>query len=496
MDKTNLMELEKVINSSNNNNNNSSTKDKLIDASDTDDSTISWQEEYAYTLGTQAYICAYSWLYFAQLRYRWLSRNKTYEYNGPDMPYNQFYHYKDLITPASNAEGTPNTDTLYSLCFLNLDKEPIVFSHPAIIDRYFSFEIASMTSDNFGYIGQRTTGKQEGHFLIAGPNWDGKLPKGLRSCDIIRYPEKSNGTRLMNLPVTSPTKYAFGLVRTEVRDGDVKTVHDIQKKYILTPLSQWVNNEDPNPIDGNTFKPYELRKEGSLEEWKTINRFMIDNPCLVQNKEFFKQFEQIGIGPGIMIEDLDESTKKGLIRAALEGKRLIKEMGKEGVGCSKKNGWSFPPREMGSAGYFQKFELRGAIQCAEGMISNDPEEAIYPNTTVDSDNKQLNGANRYTMTFREEEIPDVNAFWSLTLYGSDNKLVAKSKSYCFSSRNSYKLEPGGRLVIHIQAEKPSGAAINWLQSPKNKEFLMVLRAYLPGGDVLSSNWKIPGLVKQ
>jgi len=506
MDKTNLIELEEAVNSSNND---SITKEKL---SNTDDSMIHWQEEYAYTLGTQAYICAYSWLYFAQLRYDWISKEKPDDYQGGvDMAYNQFYHYTKLVDPKSQAGGTPNNDTLYSLCFLDLNKEPIVFSHPYIADRYFSFELASMTSDNFGYIGQRTTGGMAGEttenilgktingsgvFLIAGPNWDGHLPKGVRSCDIIRFPAQSNGTKLMNLPATSPTRYAFGLIRTEVRDGDVEKVNDIQKQYTLTPLSQWVNEIEPRPENREVWAPYD-RKVDTLADWKTINNFMIDNPCLAQNKELFSLFEQIGIGPGSNVDNLDDITKNGLERAAVEGRRLIHAMGKAGAFCNNINGWSFPPETMGSAGYYGDFPTRGIIQCAEGMISNDPQEAVYPNTSVDSKGKPLDCSQKYTMTFKAGELPDVKAFWSLTVYDSNNKLVVGSTNYCITSLNpTYEMEPDGSLILYIQAENPAGKDTNWLQAPSDTGFLMVLRAYLPGEDIINQKWEIPGLVKQ
>ena len=48
-------------------------------------------------------------------------------------------------------------------------------------DRYFTFELMGFTSDNFDYVGQRTTGSKAGHFAISGPGWQGKLPPGVRS---------------------------------------------------------------------------------------------------------------------------------------------------------------------------------------------------------------------------------------------------------------------------------------------------------------------------
>ena len=60
------------------------------------------------------------------------------------------------------------------------------------------------------------------------------------------------------------------------------------------------------------------------------------------------------------------------------------------------NGWNFTPNTMGSAGYSGDFLTRGAIQCLAGVISNDPEEAVYPLTQVDVDGDRLTGAQKYT----------------------------------------------------------------------------------------------------
>ena len=53
-------------------------------------------------------------------------------------------------------------------------------SHPDMGERYFTFELMGFTSDNFDYVGQRTTGPKAGHFAICGPGWQGELPAGSR----------------------------------------------------------------------------------------------------------------------------------------------------------------------------------------------------------------------------------------------------------------------------------------------------------------------------
>ena len=73
--------------------------------------------------------------------------------------------------------GCPNNDTLYSLAWLDLSEEPVILSHPDMGERYFTFELMGFTSDNFDYVGQRTTGTKAGHFAIVGPGWHGRAAR-------------------------------------------------------------------------------------------------------------------------------------------------------------------------------------------------------------------------------------------------------------------------------------------------------------------------------
>ncbi len=119
--------------------------------------------------------------------------------------------------------GCPNNDTLYSIAWLDLSEEPIILSHPDMGERYFTFELMGAGSDNFDYIGQRATGSKAGSFAIVGPDWEGELPEGV---------DQSREH--------SPSPMVLVMGRTLVNgDADVATVKELQKEYLLTPLSQW-----------------------------------------------------------------------------------------------------------------------------------------------------------------------------------------------------------------------------------------------------------------
>ncbi len=89
---------------------------------------------------------------------------------------NDFWHASRLMDASYRDGGCPNNDTLYSMAWLDLSEEPIILSHPDMGERYFTFELMGIDSDNFDYVGQRTTGSKAGSFAIVGPDWEGDLP--------------------------------------------------------------------------------------------------------------------------------------------------------------------------------------------------------------------------------------------------------------------------------------------------------------------------------
>lgn len=86
-----------------------------------------------------------------------------------------------VFTPEYKAVQTPNSDTPYSMLGLDLRSEPVVLTMPPIEkERYFSVQLIDLYTFNFDYISPRTTGNDGGSFLVAGPNWKGEVPAGIK----------------------------------------------------------------------------------------------------------------------------------------------------------------------------------------------------------------------------------------------------------------------------------------------------------------------------
>ena len=124
-------------------------------------------------------------------------------------------------------------------------------------------------------------------------------------------------------------------------------------------------------------------------------------------------------------------------------------------------------------------------------------QASFNNTVVtitDADGAVLDGSQRrYRLRFPQGGLPPVKAFWSLTLYSAEtHQLVANPiDRYLVNSAMPLRRDPDGGLSILIQSEDPGeGGRANWLPAPAGP-FLMALRLYWPGPEILNKSWREP-----
>jgi hypothetical protein len=444
------------------------------------DQTKDWREDYAYTLGVQAFTFGLPYVYLPTLRWDWVTQPKPPGSSSPYAPLNHFYNGRTLVNASWRGGGAPNQDTLYSMAWADVSKEPLILTHPDMGDRYFVFEMASMDSDNFAYVGTRTTGSKAGSFAIVGPDWKGTLPDGVTALP----------------PSRTPTVLIFG--RTLVDgEADVPAVNALQDQYTLTPLSFWGKKDAVLPASRDVWKPYDTATD-PLAEWKTMSRAMTENPPEERLSKLVELFGKVGVGPGKEqdIDKLDESTKRGLARAAVDGRKMLNEVIRSGDMGKKINHWSIPPKDFGTAGLQDDFLLRGSLQCLGGIIANDPEEAVYFNTGFDGAGQPLDGTKKYVIRFTPDQLPDVKGFWSMTLYDPTYNFTPNSiNRYSIGDRSKkVKKREDGSLTIYVQSTSPgAGKESNWLPSTQSGLFFLLMRTYIPGPAILAQTWAPPGI---
>lgn len=124
---------------------------------------------------------------------------------------------------------------------------------------------------------------------------------------------------------------------------------------------------------------------------------------------------------------------------------------------------------------------------------------MYPTTAVDGEGNPLVGSNRYALHFNKDQMPPVNAFWSVTLYGPDSFFVVNPiNRQAVSSWMPLKRGTDGSLDIYIQKDSPGkDREINWLPAPQG-DFNLTLRMYWPKIErpsILDVSWVPPPVTK-
>jgi hypothetical protein len=172
---------------------------------------------------------------------------------------------------------------------------------------------------------------------------------------------------------------------------------------------------------------------------------------------------------------------------------LLKQQMLSGDWARLVNGWRYPPPQMGRFG--DDFLERAADQSLAGITANDPAEAVYLVDYHDADGGKLSSG-RYELRFDRDNLPPVDAFWSLSAYGEDMNLIANpADRYSVGDRTPGLIKDiDGGLTIHLQPRSPGNLReANWLPTPEHGNWFLVLRMYRPRSEVIDMTWECPPL---
>jgi hypothetical protein len=401
-------------------------------------------------------------------------------------PFNTVWNDAQVFTWRDTAIPTPNSDTPYSMSWLDLRAEPVVITVPNVpAGRYFSVQVCDGNTYNVGYIGSRTTGQAGGSWMVAAPGWQGATPPGIKG--VIR----------------STTLFAFVIFRTQLfAPDDMPNVVAVQRGYRTQPLSAFLGR--PAPPAAPEIRWPRVNADIAKHHFFDVLAFALQfNPPQPNEAAIRTQMASIGIdGRGTPLPH-SFFDRMELLAAAFEGERKV-EAAVAAAGVAM-NGWRVTPIPGSPEAYNGDWMLR-AVAAKAGIYGNSTEEATYPFTRTTATGETLDGSTgRYTLTFGPNQLPPVNAFWSVTMYHGGNQLLVQNpiNRYLINSPmlNGMRRNPDGGLTIHIQKDDPGEALRpNWLPAP-NGPIYMVMRLYWPRTDAPSllpigrGAWQPPGVVR-
>jgi hypothetical protein len=440
---------------------------------------VALTDDQARAIGVDAYVYFYPLITMDLTRKQFTNIEPGKEFGKG--PMNTFANMPAY--PPADFKGVvrPNFDTLYSIAWLDLTREPLVVSVPDTAGRYYLLPMLDMWTDVFASPGWRTTGTQAANSLVTPPGWNGTVPSGF--------------TR-----ISAPTPYVWIIGRTQTNGPqDYAAVNKIQAGFKVTPLSEW----------GKTPKSVEVQIDPTVD-MKTPPKTLVDtmpaakyfahaadllklHPPHITDQPVIARMKSIGIEPGksFDISSLDATVKRVLESVPQDAQTLM--AWKVPTVARVVNGWSMNTDTMGVYG---NYYLKRAIVAQLGLGANLPEDAIYPMNLADENGKPLDGANKYTVHFDKGAQPPVNAFWSITLYDAEGFQVANALNrFAVSSWMPFQYNPDGSLDLCFQHDSPGkGNEANWLPAPKGP-FNLTLRLYSPQPEALTGKWN-PSPVKK
>jgi hypothetical protein len=403
-------------------------------------------------------------------------------------PFNKIKNEARVFTYKDTAIVTPNSDTPYSFAWLDLRAEPIVLSVPAVEKgRYYAVQLEDGNTFNYGYIGSRATGNDAGDYLVAGPDWKGETPPGIKKV------------------FHSTTQFSVAGYRTQLfGPADMPNVVKVQSGYKVQPLSAFLKQSAPHTAPTINFPKInkELAKTGFFDYLDFSLQFAPPGP---EEKDIREKLARLGIGAGKTFDfkALSAEQKAAVVEGVKAGEEKIKQYLLAGEKII--NGWKIGAY-FGDRDFFHGNWLLRAAGAQAGIYGNDAIEATYPMTKTLADGEPLDGGkHNYTLTFPDGQLPPVNAFWSVTMYDGKSQFLIKNpiNRYLINSPMlpNMKKNADGSLTLYIQKDSPGkDKESNWLPAPNDLIYL-VMRLYWPKTEAPSilppgeGTWKPPGIVK-
>ncbi len=376
-----------------------------------------------------------------------------------DTPLNRFQNIRHIADDTYTAHPTINNDTLHLMGWLDVGAEPVIVSIPDMDKgRYWILHTMDMGHYTNAMIGARTRGNKGGRFMFASNAWKGEVPDSVD--EVIR--------------VDSDLVKMMGRIMATNKE-DEKIALNYMDQWNLRTLSEYLGVSGPKPKERN-YPDYD--KTNWLER---VNFVLCEGTMGTADKKWLDQYKSIGLEP------CKYTFSKEQLDAAKVGEKLgmqhiidlAPKMENAGKLLGTRAQLQNAPRDLFAEGTYL------------GQWGLPPDETVYLKTELGSDGKNINGSDgkKYKIHFK---APEVSQFWSFTVYGSDDRLMAHNEINRHS-RGDRTLKPGkdGMYTIELSSDAKTNANNpNFLPIP-NKDCYIILRMYGPSKDIQDGKYPMP-----
>ncbi len=445
-------------------------------------------DKEAKQIAKEAYIYGLPMVLNYKTMHNYVVDKKSPEYKGA---FNYLPCEARVFTPKDKAIVTPNSDTPYCMGWIDLRAEPLVLTIPEIEkERFYEVQLIDLFTHNFSYVSTIATGNVPGKYLLTGPNWKGKIPKGIKEV------------------IPSETQLIFSIIRTQLfNPDDLKNVKAIQDAYTFEPLSTYLGLKAPIAVPTPDFPKWKEGEQFTAGAFAYIDFMLtlVDTPQ--EEQTLMKRFAKIGLGTEAKLDissfspQVQKAIEEGVKEGFSEIESFLAKHSSDPLSSAKIFGTrAFLGKSAKDNYKLDDFYILRAAAAHIGLYGNSGKEAIYPSYIVDNKGAPFDASkNNYTLTFKKGELPPVKAFWSLTMYDGKTQLLIDNpiNRYLLNSpmMDQFKVAKDGSLTLYIQNKSPGkDLESNWLPSPDGT-FYAVLRLYGPQSEALEGKWDKPPLVK-
>jgi hypothetical protein len=442
------------------------------------DTRVKITEAYAAHVARDAFFWAWPLvnMYNRRLAFSKMTENR---YVGPllEAPLNRLTMLMDYVDPEERNVACPNQDVVYGLGLLALDASPVVIQVPDFGDRFWVYQIVDLRTDSFVQLG-KMYGTTPGFYLLAGPDWQGEVPKGI--------------TRVFR--ASSRTGLVAPRVFQDDTPEDKRAIQRVLTGIVMYPLAEY--DGQMKSIDWSKLPKIPGAPHGEEEtRWVFPEKFfdelpavLADAPPLPGEEARYAQVRAV-----LAASRDNPKMKQAMIEAAKDAEaNLVNPLFQfRNYGQQLPHHWSTISNE---SAFGTDYFTRTAV-AKSNILVNSPSETKYFYQDLDASGARLNSARRYTVTFPKDGTPPVNGFWSLSIYNEHHFFVANPINR-FSVTKNKDLRPGsdGSLTIYVQTDAPTDPVqrANWLPAPKG-DFSLYVRAYWPKAPVSDGSWAPPAV---
>jgi hypothetical protein len=259
-------------------------------------------EQEAHTIGVDVYV----YVYFYPLVSMDVTRRQATNVEAGKVfmrgPANTFVNTPAFPQATNRDVVRSNFDTLYSLAWLDMAKEPVVISVPETDGRFYLLPMLDMWTDVFASPGWRTTGTKPATFIVTPPGWRPDLRD--RFIEEFKLPQDTQR-------INAPTPYVWVIGRTKT-DGpsDYAAVQKIQAGFKVAPLSEWGKAPAPAPaqvkidpsIDMKTPPKVQVDTMPAAKFFAYAAELLKVNPPHLTDEPILAQMRRVDIVPGLSFD--------------------------------------------------------------------------------------------------------------------------------------------------------------------------------------------------